>query len=1503
VEAPNLEIGVEVPMEMDEAVIASPQPGPSHEDRPPTFRCRKCNERFTNRKELYLHGMSQHHQTGQGNSTLQPVPWTRRGVPPWISDETEDERLKLVYESNQPIILEPHQETEVQSVYNFPINNDFDIQQIMTAAQDVYDRQHRAFRLNLEFGLILVHTETGEYRYFKPFYNESLFRRPIYISRRSDLNRLKLRLQKLNINDFILRQRPDTKWKPFLITNVRLNIFHLSYTLGSVGIQLPDYLKVSGSIVCLDIDLNNKKAYKDHLCAFRCLAYHRSQRRQLETTTKVLFKQWLDFTKEHYPRIQPDEDPMAYDGLSLDQLPYFEKCFRVNVDVFHLKEDGVATAVYKSRCRFDETLYLNVHDKHVSYISNLSAYARKYQCRTCEMHFSRLHNMKQHQRRCTGQTKIQFPGGFYTAPKTVFDKLEEHGIDVVDRIFPWFLVYDFEAYLTPLKDTGNTEKLTWTHRHMPISVSVCSNVPDYAAPHCIVNEDPDSLTLQMVTYMRRIAERTYELAKEKLSGAFEQLLKQIESTFEPAAMEVDEAGGADEEWMLEQQTHRKQLLKLQEELEAYCKQTICLGFNSSKYDTNLIKAHLAKHLGMHVSSDKCFTVKRNNQYACISNGQFKFLDITQYLAPGTSYVKFLKAFDVVESKGFLPYEWFDSAEKLDYPELPPFGPAWHSSLKNRSVLDDGMKTPEENFEECQRLWRDLDMKTFRDYLIHYNNMDCGPFVQAVENLQKYYFERHIDIFKVSISVPGLARQMLFECGRQAGASFSLFDAANEDLYRTVKQNIIGGPSIIFNRYHKAGETHIRGNPSKPCQTICGFDANALYLYCLDKELPTGAFVRRTLENDFKPVKRDKYTIAYDWMDFVNQNQQLDIRHKLNEGKEKRVGPYPVDGYDVASHVIFQFHGCYFHGHDCWMTRDIKDEKWRGSREEKLKKTMKTTEYIISQGYQVVEMWECHFRNDIRNKPALKAFVESRKPQTPQRATTENEIMEGVISGQLFGMVEVDISVPEQWPSYFQHPSMTPYEYFQEMSPLFCSTEVPFEIIGEHMQDHVRRFNLSEKPRRLLVGGMRARQLLIATPLLKWYLEHGLIVSKVYQVVEYKPQACFREFVRDVSDARRLGDSDPSKSILADTRKLEGNSAYGSTIMDVEKFQTVKYVQGDGEAMREANLPQFKKLTSLLGEEAEYYEIEKSKSRLKINLPIQIGYFILQYAKLHMLQFYYDFMDRYVERSDFEYCEMDTDSAYMALAGPSLEAIIKPEMRERYRASLQGYCDPHVEVSADARHHWFPRTCCPAHTKHDQRTPGLFKLEFQGDTIIGLCSKTYIVSKTEIVKTTSTTIAATRILKRVKRLKTKPRPLYSKIVKVNKFSCKGISKRLVKAPFTIFRRVLTTQTPGQGLNRGFRARDNGISTYDQKRNGFSYFYCKRKVLADGVTTVPLDLELCPIPAKKEVGEVMGVETAEPEIAEVEVVETYEEEEEEEEVDDAYLIHLLETEFESDVEDDP
>ena len=72
-------------------------------------------------------------------------------------------------------------------------------------------------------------------------------------------------------------------------------------------------------------------------------------------------------------------------------------------------------------------------------------------------------------------------------------------------------------------------------------------------------------------------------------------------------------------------------------------------------------------------------------------------------------------------------------------------------------------------------------------------------------------------------------------------------------------------------------------------------------------MPTGPFVRRRLETAFQPVKKEKYMKAYHWLEWLMHSEGLDIQHKLNRGKEKKIGPYPIDGFDQANNTIYQFH--------------------------------------------------------------------------------------------------------------------------------------------------------------------------------------------------------------------------------------------------------------------------------------------------------------------------------------------------------------------------------------------------------------------------------------------------------------------------------------------------------------------------------------------------------------------------------------------------------------------
>ena len=1381
-------------------------------------------------------------------------------------------------------------------VYNFPIAHDVGLDHFMDQAQYIYRDQQYSYKVQLHLGFILHNTRTGRYRYFKPSRDEKqgVLKKPFVVSKGSNITFLRTLLrQYLDPIDFMRRARENSEWQSKLLCNARWVVTPMTFALGCLKNQeLPQYLKDSHCIRTLEKRDQNGRPYTDNYCAFRCLSLSRgADPKALETPTKMYLEQWKGYQKaNNLPRSK------HFSGIQTEDLPHFESCFKISVNVFSLKEDGTCTMVYKSLCRFSDVMNLNLYGNHLQYISNMNGFAKKFQCIMCEKLFDHKSHCDKHIKTCENKTKFRYPGGYYQAAKSVFTELSEFGIHVPEQLqyFPWFETWDLESILTKLHSDTEGAKLRYTRRHDPISVSICSNVPEYTDPHCEVEKELDRLLEGMVNYMTKIQEHMCDLSAKRWGTAIKDLDELLqkwggeddtlpdrshlqESVDEEVNFNVhphdldgyeseDEAGeedGEGKEKLTWQQRVKRRMVTLLTNLKAkfttYVTQIPILAYNCSRYDLNVLKKKLAKYLELH-KSESSFTVKRANSYLCMTNEKFRFLDMSQYVAPNTSYDGLLKAFHIKQTKSFLPYEWLDHVSKLDYPGLPETGQCedarddpWYSSLKECNVLEadlvkykqkivEGLseiqalkalglkekpKTAQETLASLNKIFQDRGMKTFKDWLVYYNNLDTKPFVEAATKLQQFYRDRNIDVFKTTISVPGCSRQLLFNTAKQAGAHFAVFGKEAKDVYNTVKSNLVGGPSIVFHRHHKVGETYIRGNRNKVCKSIQGWDANSLYLACINEKMPTGPFIHRQAETGFKPIYQEKYTQMYHWMDWLNESQKCNISHKLNSSREFRIGPYLVDGIDGnIGHdanrlnninnkpTIYEYDGCYWHGHDCHLTKNVKLKDWEKVRKRREERTKDRQKFLKSQGYNICVKKECEFLAEVKQNTELKAFIANRKSKFTQRhkyTVSEDQILTGVEDGTLFGMVEVDISIPETWkPGKEKH--LPPKEYFSEMAPIFSTCDVPFTAFGEHMKEHLLKQGMGSGSRRLLVGGLRAKKILLATPLLKYYLELGLEVTRIYQTLEFKPQACFTDFVQQVTDGRRQGDLDPNSDILASTYKLIGNAAYGSLIMQKERHQNIKYVFGQENLSKHVNEPQFRSVCNL---DDDMYELEMAKKSISLNLPIQLGFFILQLAKLRMLEFYYEFMDKFVDRSDFHYIEMDTDSAYLALATTTLREAIKPGMLAEYEAALSKWCvddngDEIVDIKAN-RTHWFARQCCTKHTKRDKRTVGLFKLEFEGTEMTALCSKTYAVTDGQQTKVSS----------------------------------KGIDKRRLSSPMSAYNDVLDTQMPGSGENVGFRVRDGQVFSYSQERTGLSYFYCKREIQNDGISTKPLNIVLTPV----------------------------------------------------------
>ena len=160
-----------------------------------------------------------------------------------------------------------------------------------------------------------------------------------------------------------------------------------------------------------------------------------------------------------------------------------------------------------------------------------------------------------------------------------------------------------------------------------------------------------------------------------------------------------------------------------------------------------------------------------------------------------------------------------------------------------------------------------------------------------------------------------------------------------------------------------------------------------------------------------------------------------------------------------------------------------------------------------------------------------------------------------------------------------------------MCPFFYDKEVPVEAVPQQMLDYLQRTGRERGNGKKLAGALSAEKLLVYAPRLRWYVEHGAIIKAVYRTINYQAVKIFTWFVEQATEARRTGDVEKSKKMLADVFKLLGNSGYGKLIEAMERQHNVIYTKDEklvDRALRSA------------------YELESRKPRITIKRPFQIG---------------------------------------------------------------------------------------------------------------------------------------------------------------------------------------------------------------------------------------------------------------------------------------------------------
>ena len=650
------------------------------------YKCNLCYADFPGFYALRQHKKTQHGtQIGFGASNIDVED---------IKGDVDDQGLREELHSCKHFLVDSEIQKGRHSVFNFAVNK-LTAQVIEEKLDRVLDKLRCVAKPNLAFGFILKKIEDGNIRYFYAHENNTLLEQSKLVSNKDDMAKLKEILNKTDVIESCTKERSNTKWRFFKLTNLTIFAALLKNNpMGCKDAVLPESLLRNPSIYCLPYEQNTKKTYRDNLGLFRALALHLHGNERLEEETSKLFNLFLVNST--------NPDPSKFQGVCMDDIPSVEDIVSINIFIYDIDFiDGamVGELARRSIKKYQKNVQLIRYNSHICYVDNINALFKAFRCPTCDTYFQTTGNLERHLVSCSERVKHIYPKNVYQLRETLFDKLDSFGIQYTDdqTLLTNLAVFDFESICIPEENFKNTETTTWIGKHVSISVSISSNL--ITMPIFLCKSNPRDLVESFIDAVEGLATQSKAQMKLKFleieTAIKSKLTRTLESVnerccrnqrgfeFEDHCFEDDnEEKDASTQFL---QMQKNQLTELQEHLERYCNVLQVFGFNSAKYDINLIKSYLLPIL-INERNMEPIVIKKANQFVSFKFGDVQLPDIMNFLGGATSLHSFLKAYKTAETKGFFPYEWFDCPQKMNNSELLPYD-AFFSKLRIVNPLE------------------------------------------------------------------------------------------------------------------------------------------------------------------------------------------------------------------------------------------------------------------------------------------------------------------------------------------------------------------------------------------------------------------------------------------------------------------------------------------------------------------------------------------------------------------------------------------------------------------------------------------------------------------------------------------------------------------------------------------------------------------------------------------------------------------------------------------------
>ena len=312
-----------------------------------------------------------------------------------------------------------------------------------------------------------------------------------------------------NLFEQCTQERQNTKWRFKLITNVTIfPVLLKNIPMGCLDSVLLEPLSRHSQVNCL-LPNKVKEPYKDHLCLFRALAMHMNGHNDLESHTSRYFTDFI--SKSGY-------DPKSFRGVSVEDLPVVMEIVQTNIFIYNFDiQEGeyVGKLARRSIGRFDKTVRLLRFNNHIIHTNDIDSFFKCFRCPSCDTFFNKSDYLNKYLLRCKDRVKHIYPEKIYELRETLFENLEGFSLPVSEdnKLFNNLAIFDFESICVPTEELKETQTTTWIGKHVPISISISSNLID--EPIFLYNKDPQNLIIDFVSNLELLAEQSKLEIKKK----------------------------------------------------------------------------------------------------------------------------------------------------------------------------------------------------------------------------------------------------------------------------------------------------------------------------------------------------------------------------------------------------------------------------------------------------------------------------------------------------------------------------------------------------------------------------------------------------------------------------------------------------------------------------------------------------------------------------------------------------------------------------------------------------------------------------------------------------------------------------------------------------------------------------------------------------------------------------------------------------------------------------